>query len=99
MTVLGVVGLGVVGGTVARAMSQVGLTVRGFDPYVGMGDPGRLSDVEVVFVCDPPLRPTMTCSSPRRSGRRSERSSPTSSTVPELATTGDLVPLSEGWRG
>jgi UDPglucose 6-dehydrogenase len=53
MTVVGVVGLGAVGGTVARAMSQAGLTVRGFDPYLGRSDPERLSNAEMVFVCVP----------------------------------------------
>ena len=50
---IGIVGLGVVGGTLAQAMTGAGVTVRGYDPYLGMGDAGALADADVVFVCVP----------------------------------------------
>lgn len=53
MTTVGVIGLGVVGGTVVGALEAVGVSVRGYDPYVGVGEPGRLAAAEVVFVCVP----------------------------------------------
>ena len=53
MRIIGVVGLGVVGGTLAQAMTRAGVTVRGFDPYLGASDPEALADAHVVFICVP----------------------------------------------
>lgn len=53
MNTVGVVGLGVVGGTVARAFAEVGVSVRGYDRYLEIGGPEDLSDCGVVFLCVP----------------------------------------------
>jgi UDPglucose 6-dehydrogenase len=50
---VGVLGLGVVGGAVAKAFSDVGFTTRGFDPGLGVGRLEDIGDCEVVFVCVP----------------------------------------------
>lgn len=53
MSIVGVVGLGVVGGTVARALEAVGERVIGYDRYLEIGGPSDLSSAEVVFLCVP----------------------------------------------
>jgi nucleotide sugar dehydrogenase len=56
---VGVIGLGVVGGTVARAFSEAGLTVHGYDRYLNLGAPELLAACRVVFMCVPtPSLPT-----------------------------------------
>jgi UDPglucose 6-dehydrogenase len=50
---VGVLGLGNVGGAVARAFSDAGLATRAFDSGLGIGRHEDLSDCEVVFVCVP----------------------------------------------
>ena len=50
---IGVVGLGVVGGTLKEALQAAGAAVRGYDPYLGEGAPERLTGCAVVFVCVP----------------------------------------------
>jgi UDPglucose 6-dehydrogenase len=52
-TVIGVVGLGVLGGTVAEAFSAAGVPTRGFDPYLGIGSKESLAGCSVVFLCVP----------------------------------------------
>jgi UDPglucose 6-dehydrogenase len=50
---VGVVGLGMVGGTVARAFSDAGVTVHGYDRYLEIGSPEDLGPCRVVFLCVP----------------------------------------------
>jgi UDPglucose 6-dehydrogenase len=50
---IGVVGLGVVGGTIARVFRDAGLAVRGYDAYTGEGSAADLAGSDVVFVCVP----------------------------------------------
>jgi UDPglucose 6-dehydrogenase len=55
---VGVVGLGMVGGTVSKALDEAGIRVRGYDRYQGVGRPEDLEDCRVVFLCVPtPSRP------------------------------------------
>jgi UDPglucose 6-dehydrogenase len=53
MKAVGVVGLGVVGGTVARAFADVGVDVSGYDRYLEIGSPQDLAGCSVVFLCVP----------------------------------------------
>ncbi|MBA3553012.1 MAG: UDP-glucose/GDP-mannose dehydrogenase family protein [Actinobacteria bacterium] len=53
MRPIGVVGLGVVGGTVTRAFEEAGQPVRGYDAYQGTGAPEDMAGCEVVFLCVP----------------------------------------------
>jgi UDPglucose 6-dehydrogenase len=53
VTTAGVIGLGVVGGTLARALGDAGIAVRGYDSYQGVGRPDDLQDCPVVFLCVP----------------------------------------------
>src|SRR5213593_3523168 len=48
---IGVVGLGVVGGALKEALERAGVTVHGYDPYLGAGAPEVLSDCSIVFLC------------------------------------------------
>ena len=48
---IGIVGLGVVGGTVRDALLDAGLTVTGYDRYLDLGEPADLSSAAVVFLC------------------------------------------------
>ncbi len=50
---VGVVGLGMVGGTVSRAFDKAGTDVRAYDRYLGFGTPKRLGECRVVFLCVP----------------------------------------------
>jgi UDPglucose 6-dehydrogenase len=50
---IGVVGLGVVGGTIASAFESVGVRCRGYDRYLGIGSPETLAECELVFLCVP----------------------------------------------
>jgi UDPglucose 6-dehydrogenase len=50
---IGVVGLGVVGGTVAEAFASAGVPTIGYDSYQGIGSPADLSACDVVFLCVP----------------------------------------------
>jgi UDPglucose 6-dehydrogenase len=51
--IIGVVGLGIVGGTVAGAFAEAGFTVRGYDLYLGIGETQDLADCSVIFLCVP----------------------------------------------
>src|SRR5436190_5446490 len=53
---IGVVGLGVVGGTVARAFAQAGITTCNWDKFLPVGHPEELSGCSVVFLCVPTPR-------------------------------------------
>lgn len=53
VTRVGVIGLGVVGGTLARAFTDAGVAVRGYDSYQGVGRPDDLEGCHVVFLCVP----------------------------------------------
>jgi UDPglucose 6-dehydrogenase len=53
MTTIGIVGLGVVGGSVARAFAEVGVSVCGYDRYLDIGKPEDLAGCDVVFLCVP----------------------------------------------
>jgi UDPglucose 6-dehydrogenase len=53
MKTVGVVGLGVVGGTVARAFADAGVPVRGYDRYLEIGAAEDLAGCSVVFMCVP----------------------------------------------
>ena len=50
---IGVVGLGMVGGTVSRAFTEAGIGVCGYDRYLGIGAPEQLGECPVVFMCVP----------------------------------------------
>jgi len=50
---IGVVGLGMVGGTVSRAFTEAGVGVCGYDRYLGIGTPEQLVECRVVFMCVP----------------------------------------------
>jgi UDPglucose 6-dehydrogenase len=50
---VGVVGLGAVGGTVARAFEQAGLSVVGYDRYLHIGEVADLAGCETIFLCVP----------------------------------------------
>jgi nucleotide sugar dehydrogenase len=50
---IGVVGLGMVGGTVARAFERSGMRVCGYDPYLGIGSTQDLAGCPVVMLCVP----------------------------------------------
>lgn len=50
---VGVVGLGVVGGTIAAAFREAGIAVRPYDRYLGTGRPEDLEPCSVVFLCLP----------------------------------------------
>jgi UDPglucose 6-dehydrogenase len=50
---VGVVGLGVVGGTVSRAFAQAGVRVSRYDAYKGLGRARDLQPCGVVFICVP----------------------------------------------
>ena len=51
MGTVGVVGLGVVGRTVADAMADSGVETVGYDSYLGIGAPHDLTGCELVFLC------------------------------------------------
>jgi UDPglucose 6-dehydrogenase len=53
MKPVGVVGLGVVGGTVARALDEAGIETLGYDRYLKIGEPADLANCGVIFVCVP----------------------------------------------
>lgn len=53
MNEIGVVGLGVVGGALKEALEAKGIGVAGYDPYLGVGAPERLSGCSIVFLCVP----------------------------------------------
>jgi UDPglucose 6-dehydrogenase len=53
MNEIGVVGLGVVGGALKEALEAKGIEVAGYDPYLGVGAPERLSGCSIVFLCVP----------------------------------------------
>lgn len=50
---VGVVGLGVVGGTIAAAFREAGVHTLGYDPYLAVGSPAGLGPCRVVFLCVP----------------------------------------------
>jgi UDPglucose 6-dehydrogenase len=53
MSTIGVVGLGVVGGTAEAAFRAAGVETRGYDRYRGIGTPAELGPCAVVFLCVP----------------------------------------------
>ena len=53
MSTIGVVGLGAVGGTVARGFEEAGVETRGYDTYLATGAATDLASCSVVFVCVP----------------------------------------------
>ncbi len=53
MNEVGVVGLGVVGGALKEALEAKGICVAGYDQYLGVGAPERLSGCSIVFLCVP----------------------------------------------
>jgi UDPglucose 6-dehydrogenase len=50
---VGVVGLGMGGGALAGVLPELGLRVRGYDPYLQVGRPEDLGPCPVTFVCVP----------------------------------------------
>lgn len=50
---IGIVGLGVVGGTIAAALGELGIPTRGYDRYLGIGKLELLGDCWLVFLCVP----------------------------------------------
>lgn len=53
MITIGVVGLGVVGGTAEAAFRAAGVETRGYDRYRGFGTPADLAACSVIFLCVP----------------------------------------------
>jgi UDPglucose 6-dehydrogenase len=53
MSTVGIVGLGAVGGTVARCFDEAGVPTRRYDRYLSIGAASDLSDCSVIFVCVP----------------------------------------------
>ena len=53
MITIGVVGLGVVGGTAEAAFRAAGVETRGYDRYRGIGTPADLAACSVAFLCVP----------------------------------------------
>ena len=53
METIGIVGLGVVGGTAEAAFRAAGVETRGYDRYRGIGTPADLAACSVVFLCVP----------------------------------------------
>ena len=53
MNTIGVVGLGVVGGTVEAAFRAAGVPTRGYDRYRGIGGAADMSACSLVFLCVP----------------------------------------------
>jgi UDPglucose 6-dehydrogenase len=51
--VVGIVGLGAVGGTVASTFTEVGVATRRYDRYLGVGAAADLGPCEVTFLCVP----------------------------------------------
>lgn len=51
--VVGVVGLGAVGGTVASRLTEVGVATRRYDRYLGVGAPAELAPCQIIFLCVP----------------------------------------------
>lgn len=53
MRPVGIVGLGMVGGTISRVLRDAGVLVRNYDRYLQIGRPGDLRACGVVFLCVP----------------------------------------------
>ena len=53
MRIVGVVGLGTVGGTLMRALNAATIPTRGYDPYLGVGQPESFSDCSLIFLSVP----------------------------------------------
>lgn len=53
MSTVGVVGLGVVGGTVEAAFRACGVATRGYDRYLGIGTAADMDGCSVIFLCVP----------------------------------------------
>lgn len=53
MRTVGIVGLGMVGGTLGEALTRAGVPVRAYDLYREVGRPETLAGSSVVFVCVP----------------------------------------------
>lgn len=51
--VVGIVGLGAVGGTVASTFTEVGVATRRYDRYLGVGSAVELGPCQVTFLCVP----------------------------------------------
>lgn len=51
--VVGVVGLGAVGGTVASTLREVGVATCRYDRYLGVGAPADLAPCQIIFLCVP----------------------------------------------
>ena len=54
MGIAGIMGAGIVGGTLRDAFDAAGIETRTFDPYLGVGTIADLAQSDVVFVCVPP---------------------------------------------
>lgn len=50
---VGIVGLGVVGGTTEAAFMRAGIRVVGYDPHKGVGSTRELRECDLVFLCVP----------------------------------------------
>lgn len=51
--IVGVVGMGIVGGTIASRFEHAGFRVQGYDPYLEVGSPDLLERCSIVFLCVP----------------------------------------------
>jgi UDPglucose 6-dehydrogenase len=51
--IVGVVGMGIVGGTIASRFEHAGFSVQGYDPYLEIGAPELLGKCSIVFLCVP----------------------------------------------
>ena len=51
--IVGVVGMGIVGGTIATRFEHSGFSVQGYDPYLEIGSPELLERCSIIFLCVP----------------------------------------------
>lgn len=57
-TVIGIIGLGVVGDAVQHYFERSGHSLRVYDPYRGLGSERSINEADLIFVCVPtPFRP------------------------------------------
>lgn len=52
-SIVGVMGLGMVGGAVYRYFESRGYAMRGFDPYRDIGSEASINEADVIFICVP----------------------------------------------
>jgi UDPglucose 6-dehydrogenase len=59
-SIIGIMGMGVVGDAVSEYFERRGYALRGYDPYRNIGSEQSINESDVVFICVPtPYRPSM----------------------------------------